>query len=263
MVISMRNNFFYGGLILSLLLVICNPLAAEAIPGQGDELFLAGSFNEAIAAYLEELEIAEDPAPIYNNLGAAYYQVENIDQAIYYFQLAAEIAPDNGMPWLNLAMLNELSGNSDAAEESYLKAAASEDPIVAVNGYLGVAMLLFDKGDGSAAISALESALARTETETEAEYQEVRTQIYDNIGYIYATLGENEAAFDAFAAATQTGTESPIPWMYLGAFLQDVGMLDQALLIYQEALARDPDNITQAQEAYDTLTAEIEATASS
>ncbi|MDR2855829.1 MAG: tetratricopeptide repeat protein [Methanomicrobiales archaeon] len=252
----MRKSIFYGGLILSLLLMICSPLVA-AESGLGDELFLEEKFDEAIAAYEAELETTDDPAPIYNNLAAAYYQTGNVEQALNYFTLAAEAAPENGMPWINLAMLYELEGDLTAAEENYLKASTSSDPVVAVNGYLGASMLLLDSGDAAGAIAALESALARIEDETAPEFQEVRTQIYDNIGYIYATLGENEIAFDAFAAATQTGTESPIPWMYLGAFLEDVGMSEQALLMYQEALARDSDNITMAQEAYDSLAATL------
>lgn len=262
MVISVRKSIFYGGLILSLLLMICNPLVADEEPGLGDKLFLEGQYDQAIAAYEAELQTTDDPAPIYNNLAAAYYQVGNIEQALHYFTLAADAAPENGMPWINLAMLYELEGNLDAAKENYLKATSSTDSIVAVNGYLGASMLLLDKGDAEGAIAALEEALARIENETEPEFQEVRTQIYDNIGYIYATLGENEIAFDAFAAATQTGTQSPIPWMYLGAFLEDVGMSEQALQMYQEALARDSDNITKAQEAYDSLAATV-GTASS
>ena len=255
----MRKSIFYGGLILSLLLMICNPLVADGEVGLGDDLFVEGQYEEAIAAYEAELLTTDDPAPIYNNLAAAYYQTGDVAQAMHYFQLSAEAAPENGMPWINLAMLYELEGDFDAAEENYLKAAASSDLVVAVNGYLGVSMLLLDKGDSGGAIAALESALARIEDETAPEFQEVRTQIFQNIGYIYATLGENEIAFDAFAAATQTGTESPIPWMYLGAFLEDVGMSEQALLMYQEALDRDSDGITMAQEAYDALAAQLEA----
>lgn len=254
----MRKSIFYGGLILSLLLMICSPLVAEET-SLGDDLFKEGQYEEAIAAYEVELQTTDDSAPIYNNLAAAYYQIGNVEQALNYFKLAADASPENGMPWINLAMLYELEGDLNAAEENYRKATSTSDPVVAVNGYLGVSMLLLDKGDSNGAIGALESALARIEDETAPEFQEVRTQIYDNIGYIYATLGENEIAFDAFAAATQTGTDSPIPWMYLGAFLEDVGMHEQAILMYQEALARDPDNITMAQEAYASLAAALQA----
>ena len=254
----MNKFLFYCGLILSILFVLCSPLAAETT-STGDDLFLAGSYEEAIAAYEVELEAPDDPAPIYNNMAAAYYQLGSIEQAIHYFQLAADAAPDNGMPWLNLAMLHELAGDLDAAEESYLKATASKDSIVAVNGYLGLALLLLEREDPYSSVDTLEAALARIAGETDPDFQEVRTQIYVNIGYVYASIGENEVAFDAFAAATQTGTKSPVPWMYLGAFLEEAGMYEQALLIYQEALARDVDNMTMAQAAYDSLYAELEA----
>jgi len=255
----MKKSLFYCGLILSFLFVLCSPLVAETTPLQGDDLFLEGLYEEAIAAYEVELETTDDPAPIYNNMAAAYYQLGNVEQAIHYFQLAADAAPDNGMPWLNLAMLYELAGDLDAAEESYLRATASTESIIAVNGYLGLAMLLLEREDPYRAVDTLEAALARIEEETDSDFQEIRTQIYVNIGYVYASIGENEAAFDAFAAATQTGTESPVPWMYLGAFLEEAGMYEQALLVYQEALARDADNMTLAQEAYDSLYAELEA----
>jgi len=257
----MKKTLFYCGLILSFLFVLCSPLAAESTP-IGDELFAEGLYEEAIAAYTLELETADDLGPIYNNLAAAYYQVGDVEQAINYFQLAADIAPDNGMPWLNLAMVYELAGDLDNAEASYLKATTSKEPILAVNGYLSAASILAQKEDPYGAVATLETAFARIEGETAPEFQEIRTQIYQSIGYIYASIGENEAAFDAFAEATQTGTESPIPWIYLGAFLQEAGLYEQALLSYQEAIIRDVDSVTVAQEAYDFLYAELEAESS-
>jgi tetratricopeptide (TPR) repeat protein len=254
----MKKRLFFCGLILSFLFVLCSPLAAESTPALGDDLFAEGLYEEAIAAYELELETVADPAPIYNNLAAAYFQVGNVEQAISYFQLAADAAPDNGMPRINLAMLYELTGDLDAAKEKYLEAATSTDSVVAVSGYLGAAMLLFEKEDLFGAVSTLETALARIETETAPEFQDVRSQIYDNIGYIFTSAGQNEAAFDAFAAATQTGTENPVPWLILGAFLEEAGMYEQALLIYQEAITRDINNSTPAQEAYDSLHAKVE-----
>ena len=270
--ISLRKSIFYGGLILSLLLMICNPLVADGEPGLGDELFLEGQFEEAIAAYEAELAVASDPAPIYNNLAAAYFQIENVAQAKRYFQLAAEAAPENGMPWINLAMLYEMEGDLAAAEESYLKATASTEAAVTVNAYLGLSGLLLDKGDSEGSITALESALARIAGESAPEYQEARTQIYIRLGYIYATLAENELAFEAFTEAVQTGSESPVPWVIFGAFLEEVGMatiehaeadagaelLMRALIMYQEGVTRDSEGLTKAQEAYDTLAAKLE-----
>ncbi|MDR2855830.1 MAG: tetratricopeptide repeat protein [Methanomicrobiales archaeon] len=253
----MKKSIFYGGLILFFFLMICNPLVADGESVLGDEFFVKGQYEEAIAAYEVELKTADDPAPIYNNLATAYYQLGNVEQALQYFELAANAAPESGIPWINLAMLYELEGDLDAAEENYLKATSSSDPAAAVNGYLGVSMLLLDKGNTEGAISALESALDRIDGETAHEFQELRMQIYDNIGQICATLGENEKAFDAFAAAAQAGTENPTPWMKLGSLLENAGMPERALLMYQEALSRDSDNITNAQEMYDSLFATI------
>jgi tetratricopeptide (TPR) repeat protein len=129
MVISMRKSIFHGGLILSLLLMICNPLVADGELGLSDDLFTEGQYEKAIAAYEAELQVTDDPAPVYNNLAAAYYQIGNDRQAKHYFQLAAEAAPDNRMPWLNLATLYEFEGDLDAAKESYLKASASTEPM--------------------------------------------------------------------------------------------------------------------------------------
>ena len=251
----MKESLFYWGLILSFLCVLCSPVAATE-PAVGDELLIQGLFKEAIAAYEEELKTTNDPAPVYNNLAAAHYQDGNIAQARHYFQLAAEAAPANGMPWINLGMLSELEGDLGAAKANYLRATSSAEPAIAANGHINVAMVLLQEEDIQGAINALNAALAKIEAETAPEYQELRTEIYDQIGYIYASIGDNEAAFDAFAAATQTGTKSPIPWLYLGAFLETAGMNDQALLMYQEAITRDVDNVTLAQEAYDTLRAQ-------
>jgi len=154
---------------------------------------------------------------------------------------------------LILSLLLVICNPLGVAEDDLLAEDPYEEVIAAVNEYLNTSTLLQDKGDSEGAISALESALAHIKDETAPEFQELRMQIYDNIGYIYAILGENEKAFDAFAAATQTGTESPIPWLYLGALLEEAGMPEDALLMYQEAIVRDPDGVTRAQEAHDFL----------
>jgi len=76
------------------------------------------------------------------------------------------------------------------------------------------------------------------------------------------TSQEGEAAFEVFEAAIDTGTQSPIPWMFLGALLEDTGRYEEALPAYQEALTRDINNITLAQEMYDSLSAKFEAASS-
>lgn len=137
----MKKSIFYGGLILFFFLMISNPLVADGESVLGDEFFVKGQYEEAIAAYEVELKTADDPAPIYNNLATAYYQLGNVEQALQYFELAANAAPESGIPWINLAMLYELEGDLDAAEENYLKATSSSDPAAAVNGYLGVSFI--------------------------------------------------------------------------------------------------------------------------
>jgi superkiller protein 3 len=253
--ILMKKIILYGGLLLSFLLVLCLPLAAETTLSDGDDLFLQGLYEEAIVAYEEELEMTDDPAPIYSNMASAYYLVEDVDQAVHYFQLAAGAASDSGMPWLSLAVLYELEGDLDAAEEYYLKVTRSTNPLIAVNGYLGSAQLHLEKGDLDGATSRLEEALTSIEGESNLEFQEMRTEIYSTLGYAYVSIGKNEAAFDALTAATQTGTENPIPWVFLGAFLEDTGRYEEALLAYQEATSRDVEAeiLALAQESYDSL----------
>jgi len=254
----MKKALFYGGLIFSFLCIICSPLAAET----DDELFLEGLYGEAIDAYKVELksfEMTDEFAQYYNNVASAYYQIEDVKQAIHYIQLAADVVPDDDMPWLNLARLYELIGEFDAAEESYLKATASTKPFIAAYGYLGAAQFLLERDEPYDALATLKEALVRIERETDPEAQEIRTFIYSNIGYIYGSIGEIEAAFDAFGAAIDTGTESSLPWLYLGAFLENAGMYEEAFLMYLEALARDSDTMPLAQEAYDSLYTKHEA----
>ena len=265
----MKSQFISGCLIGLFLLLACMPVAGESAEQlNGDALIAEGKYAEAIVAYEEELSTTGDSASVYNNLATAYYQTGDVEKAIEYLKLATEVSPDNGMPWLNLGMLYEAVGDVDAAKTAYTNAGNASEPIVAANGHLGYAFLCLAQDDASGALAAFESALAAIDGVEGAEYQEMRTQIYDEIGYIYAIGGDNEAAFDAFAAATGTGTVSPIPWMYLASFLEDAGLkvndqalLTRALLTYQEAINRDTEGITRAQEAYDSLSELISASA--
>ena len=77
---------------------------AEAIHGQGIELYKADRFAEAEAAYARALMLHPDFPACLNSQGFLLQDLGRIDAALASFERAVDLAPDMAMARLNLAM---------------------------------------------------------------------------------------------------------------------------------------------------------------
>ena len=154
-------SILFVSLFIVLSLAMCGKQeAAEEHFQRGNELSLSGDFEEAIAEYEQALEIEPENIDLMSNLGVAYYNLGQLDKAIEQYSRAIEIAPN--------------------------------DPDIHSN----LAAAYVQKYQVSGALEQLERALE--EYQKAVELNPTLAQAFFGLGVVYALLGRNDDAIQAF-----------------------------------------------------------------
>ena len=139
------------------------PTTAEGYFQQGNGYVQTGQLSLAVTAYEKALELNPNYQAVYANLGVVYYQLEQLDLAAQQYQKALELEPNDGEVTYNLGALN-------------LQRAL-------IGGNQPDANLLNE------AIGQIQRAL---------ELSPNLAEPYFSLGVAYMTLGQKEAAIQAF-----------------------------------------------------------------
>lgn len=138
-----------------------NP-AMTAIIEEGQKLYDAGKYDEAMAKFVEVTSVDPQNAVAFNNIGLIYKKKNNYAQAENYYKKALAIRPDYPECLNNLAVLKVASG--DTLEASlFLKKAISADSTYA-DAYFNLAVLNDNQGNYKEAISNYKLFLQYTAT---------------------------------------------------------------------------------------------------
>ncbi len=76
-------------------------------------------YGQVIQAYESMLRLDPDDAQALNNIGFAYWQMVDFENALIWYQKAHEAAPDVSLHLANVAVANANLGNLEAAAEAY------------------------------------------------------------------------------------------------------------------------------------------------
>jgi len=85
-------------------------------------LYIAGKNEESVINLNKALEIAENPGPIYNNLGYVYLSLNKFEEAKNAFDKYIEMEPDNPNPYDSKGDFFMAVKEYEKAYESYIKA---------------------------------------------------------------------------------------------------------------------------------------------
>lgn len=154
--------------------------AQQEVPGdilvliqRGDELLRTKHYAEAIEQYKAAIARAKLPVfTVYLNLGSAYYEKGDLQEALQAYRKAVEIRPNDYRGYYNLAETLYALGDYREAEVQYRKVIALNAPRIMTaqaRHFLGLA--LYKQGHGEEAIAEYRLAIEQLDGKyAEAHY---------------------------------------------------------------------------------------------
>jgi tetratricopeptide (TPR) repeat protein len=132
------------------------PAAADQMVREGNALYDAGKYSEAVQKYLSAMAVAPDWYEPHYELGQTYYQMKRPGEAEAQFKLALKADPNCWICYQGMGNLADDSGNSALALVNYQKAVELAPDQAQPRYNLAIAYIRVQKVDE--AISALKEA---------------------------------------------------------------------------------------------------------
>jgi tetratricopeptide (TPR) repeat protein len=234
-------------------------------------------WKDGITLWSDAIVKSPNKARPINNLGRAYQEMGQHQEAVKYLVKAIALQPNFAMAHNNLGISYAGKGERDAAIRKFRDALLIDPGLVTAHNNLG--RTLVDMGDMDGSIKSLREALrlkpqfalahsnlgfclaSRGELDAGiAEFNEALrldpnlVDAHNYLGFALAGKGKLDAAVDQFHMALKIDPNSPNAHIYLGIVFSAKGQIDSAILEFRETLRIDPLN-AKAQENLKTALA--------
>ncbi|WP_293333344.1 CHAT domain-containing protein [Microcoleus sp. CAWBG58] len=198
---------------------------------RGNEQYMKGEFEEAIASYDKSLEIKPDYHDVWYNRGIALGKLGRLEDAIASYDKALEFKPDYHEAWngRGVILCDNLKRYEDAIA-SFDKALEIKPDYHEAWGNRGVAL---------GKLGRLEDAIASYD-----KALEIKPDYYDawnNRSIILRNLGRLEDAIASDDKALAIKPDFHEAWNNRGSALGKLGRLEDAIASYDKALEIKPD----------------------
>ena len=126
-----RRLFAAAGLLVALVLLLGACGGVDEETARGSDLLDEGRFEEAVAAFSEEIERDDEDALAYVRRGTAYHDLGRFEEALADYDRAIELDPSAMLPYANRALAHRALGDYQLAREDFETALAlTSDPQV-------------------------------------------------------------------------------------------------------------------------------------
>ena len=200
----------------------------------GNILLQQGKPADAAACYQRVLQINPAHVDAHNNLGSAFNEMANFEEAINCFKQATVLDPLFAAAHYNLGIGHKRLDRIEEAIVCYQKAIQLKPDFVEALYSLGIA--LQDQGRFSDAAICFLEALKIAPDFAEAHY---------NLGLAYYSQGHLEDAVVCCRKALQIKAEFPEAYNNMGLVYKDQNKLSEAITCYRTALKMRP-NLAQS-----------------
>jgi tetratricopeptide (TPR) repeat protein len=210
----------------------------------GNAFAQKGQTDQAITEYQRSLEIYPNYAQARTNLGNALFKKGHLDEAIAQYQKALQIDSHLAVAYANLGNALFEKRHLGEAIEQYQMAVKADPDYAQAHANLGVAF--FQKGQLDEAIAQYQKAV-----EINPNYAEART----NLGNALLQKGQLGEAIEQYQTAVQSSPNYALAHANLGVALLQKGQLKDAVAQFQEALRLNPglspvrERLARAQQA--------------
>lgn len=208
----------------------------------GREHYDRREFDRAEHVLRQVLEKTDRFADVYNMLAVILHERGDFVAAERYFERAVELNPNYTEAQLNLAVTYNDLGKYEAARQVYAKIKKTDgkggvmDPFARgkiANMHADLAVAYSDAGCPAEAIAELKKAVELCPT-----FADLQTKL----GNLYRDGGNLALAREHYEAARDANPRYVIARVMLGVTLLSLGLSDQAILEWREALHIDPEN---------------------
>ncbi|MBU1062056.1 MAG: tetratricopeptide repeat protein [Candidatus Omnitrophica bacterium] len=214
--------------------VSLSPNNARTHNNLGAAYYNIGQYQEAIASYKKAIEIDPKYAMAYNNLGAAYRDIGENEMAIDAFKKAIELMPGYAEAYSNLGVVLYIENGLVDNVFLHLKRAIELKPDYA-EAYNNLAGVLYSE---SGQISQVEILYKRA-IELKPDYAEA----YYNLGLFYDSSGLQGEALRYYKKAIELDSEYADAYNNIGALYTDLGEKDTAITYLEKTIELAPDHI--------------------
>ena len=188
-----------------------------------------GQVDEAIAAYLKALALAEEPGTL-NNLGAAYLKMGRREEAIRCYERAIQLQPEHADALHNLGGALLEGGRAEAAIAPLLQRSRLPEPPATLPAQLGLAMEL--SGRSTEAEPWYRQALMRQPT----------AQVCLKLAHILEQRLEFTEAEQLLRRALELQPDDSVAFNSLGNVLLAIGRAEEAMPAYDQAIRLGGDD---------------------
>jgi len=189
-----------------------------------------GQYDQAIAHHERAIALRPDYAPAYNNLGAVLRAAGRLDDAVARYQQALAIRPDFASASYNLANALLEQGKAGDSVESFRRSLESNPKSVEAHNNLGIA--LANRGDAAGAIAEFRAALAIDDRSVHA---------HRNLGNMLVDAGQRADGMAHLERAAQLAPSEPEAIYDIGTILLQDQNFRAAAARFEAALKIRPD----------------------
>ena len=189
-----------------------------------------GQYDQAIAHHERAIALRPDYAPAYNNLGAVLRAAGRLDDAVARYQQALAIRPDFASASYNLANALLEQGKAGDSVESFRRSLESNPKSVEAHNNLGIA--LANRGDAAGAIAEFRAALAIDDRSVNA---------HRNLGNMLVDSGQRADGIAHLERAAQLAPSEPESLYDIGTILLQDQNFPAAAARFEAALKIRPD----------------------
>jgi tetratricopeptide (TPR) repeat protein len=205
---------------------------AEQYNQQGDELFLAKQYDDALEVYLKAVQL-KPLAPAYYHIGWIYNDKDDYDQALSALQQSVRLNPNNPIALSELGYSYRNLKRYDEALDSYRRAIALKRDYA--TPYYQIGWIYNDQGQYEQAVEPLRQAAALQDT----------AEVHEELGFAYYKLKRSQEGIAEYQSAVRLNAESGTAYLGLGdIYFYQTKQYPQALEAYRQGVRFKDDNST-------------------
>lgn len=187
-----QNNYWKTPIALYQHTLKYAPFSSRVYNNLGIAYQEAGDFDNALAAYSKAVKLNPKDAYIYNNAGLLYSSNKDYHKAISFYKKAVELDPGYAQGYYNLGNIYTYNGDYEKALAAYQQAVKNNADFGAAYCNLGIVYTY--KQDNDKALLFLEKAVRINPYDADAYY---------NLGNIYVSLNKETSALGAYKKAVK------------------------------------------------------------